>query len=343
MPSQKFDVIDGLNITGDLVSSQSLVINTSVLVANSSTSRVGIGTASPSTLLDVRGVLTANTINANNYSSNNMSLTNLSTTTETTALVISSANVVSKRALGSLAFQSSFPADELQLITDISATTSTSYSVQLAAAAGAVQGYIDSAGLTFNTGTNILTVANVVSAANLYSTGDAWVANRLHHVGDTDTYLEFDADNSFRLWLGGAQRAKWTTTAATCNVAFTGTTIQSSRYFIETVYAAGAGTAYTIDVNNGSVHTFTPTGDYSIDFTNLPASGAASFILIVDGSAAPTVPYEATWPGSAEDDKILWAEGIEPPSSIGIDIYSFVCVNGQLYGSLSIRDAGWAE
>lgn len=340
MPSQKFEVIDGLNITGDLVGSQSLVINTSVLVANSSTSRVGIGTNSPSTLLDVRGVLTANTINANNYSSNNMSLIGLATTSETTALVISSANVVSKRALGSLAFQSSFPADELQLITDISATTSTSYSVQLAAAAGAVQGYIDSAGLTFNTGTNILTVANVVSAANLYSTGNVWTNTRLNHVGDTDSYVEFDADNTFRIWLGGAERAKWTTTTATANVAFTGTTIQASKYFVETTVDLGAGAAFDINVNNGSVFKIAPSSAYQVDFSNFPTSGAASFTIVVNNGGTA---HEPTWPDVGEADKIYWAESIEPPGSTGIDIYSFVVVDGQIYGSLSIRNAGFAQ
>ena len=48
-------------------------------------------------------------------------------------------------------------------------------------------------------------------------------------------------------------------------------------------------------------------------------------------------------PAEVNDNAIFWAESVEPPASVGIDIYNFVVVGGQVYGSLSIRNAGWAQ
>ena len=116
--------------------------------------------------------------------------------------------------------------------------------------------------------------------------------------------------------------------------------IQAEDYFIETTVDNGSGTSVTLNCNSGSVHEFEPTGDYSVDFSNLPSTGTSAFTLVVNNNGTAR---EATWPAEIEGDAIYWAESVEPPASAGYDIYNFVVVNGKVYGSLSIRNAGWAQ
>ena len=174
------------------------------------------------------------------------------------------------------------------------------------------------------------------------------VADRVRHDGDTNTYMQFHAADQWRVVTGGTERLEVNNSAVTVSHQLDAPIVHSSKYFEETVHDGGSGTAYTMNINNGSVHKFQPTGNYSIDFSNFPTSGAATFTLIIDNNGTGREP---TWPGTSTgaadgsglDDRIYWSEGIEPPHSSGIDIYTFYVVEGKIYGALGIRDSGWAR
>ena len=174
------------------------------------------------------------------------------------------------------------------------------------------------------------------------------VADRIRHDGDTNTYMQFHAADQWRVVTGGSERLEINNSQITISnvplqvsgYSVQAKTVKADDYFEETVYDGGAGTSYVMNINNGSVHKFQPTGNYSIDFSNFPTSGAATFTLIINNNGTAREP---TWPSSGEGDKIYWSEGVEPPHSSGTDIYSFYVVDGQIYGSLGIRNAGFAN
>ena len=174
------------------------------------------------------------------------------------------------------------------------------------------------------------------------------LADGVYHDGDTNTYMQFHAADQWRVVTGGYERLEVNNSQVTIsNVPLVadgqdiiGKVLYATDYFEETVYNGGSGTSYVMNINNGSVHKFQPTGNYSIDFSNFPTSGAATFTLIINNNGTGREP---TWPSSGEGDKIYWAEGVEPPHSSGTDIYTFYVVDGQIYGGLGLRNAGFAN
>ena len=174
------------------------------------------------------------------------------------------------------------------------------------------------------------------------------VADRIRHDGDTNTYMQFNAADQWRVVTGGTERLQVNNSQITItNVPLvangqdiTGKVLHATDYFEETLHDGGSGTSYVMNINNGSVHKFQPTGNYSIDFSNFPTSGAATFTLIINNNGTGREP---TWPSSGEADKIYWAESVEPPHSSGTDIYTFYVVEGQIYGGLGLRNAGFAN
>jgi len=200
--------------------------------------------------------------------------------------------------------------------------------------------YFDNDGLHFS---NLSASDNTIDGVD-----NVGILSSITHSGDVATKLEFDATASIRLVSNGSERLKVNATQTYISGDLDVTTdimarrIQVEDYFKETVVAASTGNSVNINVNSGSVYTFTPNANYSVDFTNFPtaAGEAAAFTLVIDNNGTAR---EATWPGELEGDAIYWAESVEPPSSSGIDIYNFVVIAGKIYGSLSIRNAGWAQ
>jgi hypothetical protein len=178
-------------------------------------------------------------------------------------------------------------------------------------------------------GTGVLTSPTISATANIA------LADTLYHTGDTNTYLKFASADTIQIATNGTVRL-----TANTNGMFA-TTMTANTAFQEKVHDGGTGTAYTLNVNNGPVHKYAPTGAYSIDFSNFSVSGATrSFSLVIDNGGSAK---SATWPGSGEADAVFWADGIEPPAGDGVDIYYFVCIDGQIYGSLGLRNAGFAN
>jgi hypothetical protein len=191
---------------------------------------------------------------------------------------------------------------------------------------------------TFNTPSNItVSGSGLITAPNVTATTNVNIGNAIVHIGDTNTYAQFHAADQFRVVTGATERFEVN------NNGVNAARITANDCFQEKVVAGGSGTAYTLDVNSGSVHTFTPTSSYSIDFSNYAATaagGSTTFTLVVNNNGTAR---SCTWPGSGEADKVFWSDGIEPPPSAGIDIYSFINISGQIYGSLSFRNAGFAQ
>lgn len=358
--AQKFDTLDGLVVTGTLEtgglsSSANLTVDTNVLYVDTVNNRVGINKV-PTVALDVNGDVNIDggTIDGLTRLSVD-SLTLNSQTVESSSLLVlksGATNAIDLNAgAGAIRLEDSgvefgrFTQSGGNLIIAAGSGTTTALTLQSDGDAVFAANVAMSNGKKIDFGSVMDITASASGAtfsANTYH-GGRIVAN-----GDTNTYLQFHAADEWRVVTGGSQRLEVNNTQVTIsNVPLvangqdiTGKVLHATDYFEETVYNGGSGTAYTMNINNGSVHKFQPTGNYSIDFSNFPTSGAATFTLIINNNGTGREP---TWPGSGEGDKIYWSEGVEPPHSSGTDIYSFYVVDGQIYGSLGIRNAGFAN
>lgn len=96
--------------------------------------------------------------------------------------------------------------------------------------------------------------------------------------------------------------------------------------YTETVYAPSAGTAFTIDLANGTVQKITSNGNLTI---TLPASSAGkSFVIIVAYGGTHTL----TWAGGST---IKWAAGTAPTATSAsgkFDIFTFFQDGTNTYG-----------
>jgi len=96
--------------------------------------------------------------------------------------------------------------------------------------------------------------------------------------------------------------------------------------YTETVYAPSAGTAFTIDLANGTVQKITSNGNLTI---TLPASSAGkSFVIIVAYGGTHTL----TWAGGST---IKWASGTAPTATSAsgkFDIFTFFQDGTNTYG-----------
>jgi hypothetical protein len=105
-----------------------------------------------------------------------------------------------------------------------------------------------------------------------------------------------------------------------------------SKWIAETTPTNTTGTGtITFNLNNGTVFTHTPGGNFTASFTNFPTSGSAAWTLrVYNGGTARTITFSQT---------IRWSENVQPPASTGTDIYTFQVINNVIYGSLSIKGA----
>jgi len=98
--------------------------------------------------------------------------------------------------------------------------------------------------------------------------------------------------------------------------------------YVETVYAPSAGTAFTIDLANGTVQKITSSGNLTI---TLPSSvSGKSFTIIVAYGGTHTL----TWAGGST---LKWAGGTTPTATATnakFDIFNFYCDGTNTYGSV---------
>jgi len=74
--------------------------------------------------------------------------------------------------------------------------------------------------LTINDDGNA-TFSGTISSGAITSTGDLTIPAKIIHSGDLDTYLEFSADDQFRIVAGGAEVTQWTGTQMEMNKSIT--------------------------------------------------------------------------------------------------------------------------
>lgn len=439
--SQKFDALDGLNITGALDVGGNVAVDTDTLFVNSSTDRVGINRSNPSYALDVTAATSAQSIiriddgltfnGTSGFLANDRAkfgftpggvtitdngtqkdfIVNLGTTSSNTDVLFIDQSASLSTFNTDLTVEGQIVAGDatatsgsLMLANKYSGSNLTATVGAMASSGGIALGYavrpkpgvgdafvssagnsdfnkqaliLDSSGLRYysgaaatvaigndvtmsqvfdvatngditgralDLGSTLTTSSNItvsgsglITAPNMTSTTNINLGNAIVHIGDTNTYTQFHAADQWRVVTGGTERLEVN------NNGVNAPRITAYDCYQEVVVAGGSGTAYTVNINSGSVHTFTPTSSYSIDFSNFaPTAGAGSttFTLVIDNNGTAR---SCTWPGSGEADAVFWSDGIEPPPSAGVDIYSFINISGQIYGSLSFRNAGFAQ
>jgi len=356
--SQQFDTLDGLVVAGPLDMSGNLDISANTLFVNASNKRVGIGTATPATQLEVTGTATLASVDINGgtvdgltqLSVDNLTLNGSTITNAADATTIQSTNGSIKldSNLGIIRFLDI--GTEFLRITESGqgAVIQTSSSLNNALTLQSDGNAVFAANVALSNGKKIdfgsvmditASASGATFSANTYHSG-----HLVHTTTDTDTHIKFN-NNEIVLTAGGSAAITANSTVTYAAVELGAPVVRAGDYFEEKVYAGGSisgGGSYTINPANGSVHTITAAGNISVDFTNanIPDDGAITLTLIVTNSGGTR---EITWPGSAEADAVYWAEGVEPPSSDGIDIYTFYCVNNVIYGALAMRKAGWAS
>lgn len=346
--SQQFDTLDGLVVTGDMSVGANLNVDSGTLFVDAATNRVGIGKTNPQYNLDIPGNAFINTLTANNFnyvsiaSINVDNLTLSGNTVESSSLLIlksGSTNAIdldSGAGVVRLEKGSTEYARFSESSTNLGISVGSSPTVALTLQSDGDAVFAANVAMSNGKKIDFGSVMDITASA----TGATFSANTYHvgkivHSGDTDTYLDFNALDQFQLTCGGSTVLSANSTTVSTKI------LNVEDYFRETVYAGTiTGSAYTINPLLGSVHTITATGNFSVDLQNIPTTGAITLTLVVTNSGGT---WEITWPGSGEADAIYWAEGVEPPSSSGIDIYTFYCVNGTIYGGLALRKAGWAQ
>ncbi len=359
--SQQFDTLDGLVVKGDMSVGANLNVDSGTLFVDASTNRVGIGKTNPQYNLDIPGNAFIDTLTANNFNYVSISSINIDNLTFSGNTVESSSLLILK----------SGSTNAIDLDSGAGAVRLEKGSTEYGRLSEASSGLRISAGSGTTTALTLQSDGDAVFAANVAisngkkidfgsvmditasATGATFSANTYHvgkivHSGDTDTYLDFNTVDQFQLTCGGS-------TVLSANSTIISTPkLKVDDFFLENVYAGTIDTSanpdrYIFNMQYGSVQTITATANFHVDFTGmsvLPASTAATFTLIVTNSGGAR---EITWPGSTEGDAMYWAEGVEPPSSNGVDIYTFYYVRnsagtgGTMYAGLALRKAGWAQ
>ncbi len=94
--------------------------------------------------------------------------------------------------------------------------------------------------------------------------------------------------------------------------------------YTETSVTSSQSSAYTINLASGNVVSLTLTGNVTLSFSNVPASGAVSLTLFLlqDSTGSRTV----TWPGS-----VIWPGGTAPTlttTASHVDCFVMITTNG---------------
>ena len=333
--SQQFDTLDGLVVTGNLNAGSGL------LIIDSTNTRVGVNKV-PTTTLDVNGTATFTSVDINGgtvdgltqLSVDNLTLNGSTITNSTTATTLQSTNgsVILDSSLGVVRIFDN--GTEFLRLTEGSSgvTFATSASLNNALTLQSDGDAVFAANAAFSDGAKIDfgSVMDITAS----SSGATFSANTIHggHLvasGDTNTHLNFNAADSFQITTGGSVRLTANNTGVHIDGALDFDSVKVDQPIYEKVQTEAT---FNIDLNDGPAILCTATGGGTVAFTMPSSPGTNSFAWTVKFNNSGTI----TWPAAVE-----WAEGVTPPVSSGVDIYSFVTYDGgtTIYGSLAIRNA----
>jgi len=149
----------------------------------------------------------------------------------------------------------------------------------------------------------------------------------------SDVTLTSPATNSYLTYNGSA----WIDSAYTLTLEANNSVADwaVTQKIIETINAHGTVSSGTedFDLNDGSYHTVTVGGNFTLTFSNWPASGKVSSIILKLTNAGA---FTITWPAAVD-----WPNGTEPLwTSSGVDFAIFFTDDGgtTIYGDISMQD-----
>lgn len=344
MPSQQFDTLDGLVVTGKMDVGANLVVNSTGLVVDTVNNRVGINKV-PTVAFDVSGDVNIDggtidgltqlsvdnlTLNGTDISSSTL----MSLTTINSIELDAGSGVIKLQDSGTEFGRLGISGSGFKISSGASVTDAVTFQSDGDAIFAANVHISDGKKIDFGSVMDITASAQGATfSANTYHSGQI-VAN-----GDTNTYLKFTGSDAIEFYTGNSKRLTINNSGLTVSgtLTSTGQAIVTDSVTVEKVFAETVVTpaGMTFDLNDGSAFTKSLSGAGGTVVFTMPSptltGTAISWTIKFDNSGS------LTWPAS-----VKWSEGVEPPESTGIDIYSFVTYdNGtNIYGSLAFRNAG---
>lgn len=340
--SQKFDTLDGLNVTGPMDIGGNVTVDTNVLYVDTVNNRVGINKV-PTVAFDVNGNVNIDggTIDGlTQLSVDNLTLDGDAVSGSAALYLNSGAGstaVVANSGAGSFHLRDGgteyarFEENSGNLLITAGSSSTTALTLQSDGDAvfAANVAMSDNKKIDFGSAMDMTADSQgVLLNANTYHQGD--IVSYFGGVKDTNTYLRFNGSDSFTITTGGTVRMTVDNSGVTIPGALLFDSVASDQPYYETLNAPGG---FTFDLNNGSA--FTKSGGGSggtVVFTMPTSPGTNCFAWTIKFNNSGSL----TWPAS-----VKWSENTQPPESSGIDIYSFVTYDGgtNIYGSLAVRNA----
>lgn len=339
--SQKFDTLDGLNVTGPMDIGGNVTVDTNVLYVDTVNNRVGINKV-PTVAFDVSGDVNIDggTIDGlTQLSVDNLTLNGSTISSGATALYLNTTGttgVVANTGGGGFYLRKngtnygSFLESSGSLVITAGSSSTTALTLQSDGDAVFAANVAMSNGKKIDFGSVMDITADsqgAIFSSNTYHQGS--IVSYFGGAKDVNTYLQFNAGDSFQITTGGTVRF----TANNSGVSIPGALLFDSVASDQPIYETINTTATrSINLQNGSAVICTATGGGAVTFTMPTSPGTNSFAWTVKFNNSGTL----TWPAS-----VKWAEGVKPPKSSGTDIYSFVTYDGgtTIYGSLAVRNA----
>lgn len=377
--SQKFDALDGLDIKGDLVVGSNVVIDSGTFVVDAVNNRVGVNktpttdldingtisaTSASVTTLNVATSIDHTADTGTSLQFNNDEILFLGNGTErfranTTAVYANSAISISGASIVQSTFQAnsnkngtgkiaaSWIATSFIEASSETDASSTGIAIGVHTTTSSYGGCAaDEIKLITNGATRLsANSAGINITGNISGITDLYVDNSIISTGDINTYLQFSGPDTYRIVTGGAQRllanntGVYVTGILDVSTDVTARKVQAEQYFVETTNNLGTVAAAgieTLDLSTGSSFYTVASGNFTANATNVPATGTSSWTFRINNNGTARV---ITWQVAGVGSSILWSAGEVPPPSAGIDIYTFIVIDGVVYGSLSIRDA----
>ena len=242
--------------------------------------------------------------------------------------------------------------DNTDSLMNIAAASSGTVYPAMVTGTGAQSGVIDTSGFYFQPATNLLYVANTVQSGVRVKTP------KVESSLETDTHITFPAADRITFTTGNTEKLRIT------NLGAYGECVQANGHILSDGYIerlTDINTEYTVTsagVNISGIGLSatqkitipnSPSTTYTITYFDVPTTDSWQItIKVTAGTTPPTnldFVFDAGLPGFPSSNVLAlrWAEGVRPPESTGsgdIDIYTFYMIDGIVYGSLAIRNAG---